>query len=224
MKNRCKRVIVNILLAGSVNLNSTFAFAESDKSLNSEFQRVIHSLMGGEMIFSCGYSDTTFKITSGVFSKPTLYWKSGIEWKELEDTDFKDTGVIFRGLGREGGVPIQDINIDLDLPIFNEGWPFAQKTAGSYFVKSRKSDFVPYEYTIDMIESSITSKNILPIVDHIKLDREKYEREQSKIEQSNVDVMIPLQYYSDEEKIKEKKKCRIVQRQLLPQSKNLVRR
>ena len=181
--NRFNFWSIKTLIIMSIGLNSLFVLAESNKTMNSEFQRVNDSFRGGEMIFSCRNNGGTFKITTSAFSEPKIYWKSGIEWDEIDDAEFKDPGVIFRGLGRNGGAPLKDMVIELELPIFkkNIGGRYTERKAGPYFIKSRKGAYVPQEYVIDMFESRITSINMYPIVDYVKLDDERYQKEQQLV-------------------------------------------
>lgn len=181
MKNHLYEAITAGLIAVALVLSSPSALAEKETTLNSEFQRVVESFMGGEMIVSCGYGSIIFKIRSGIFSEPVLYWKKGMKWKELEDARFKDTGVVFRGLGKKGGVPMKDLHLDVDIPVYN-----GKKSAKDYFKKSQGA-FVPYEYTLDMLGGrvlgggTLESVNILPITDRLQLDTEKYLNEQSRV-------------------------------------------
>ncbi|MBO2613095.1 hypothetical protein I6M32_16195 [Shewanella algae] len=181
MKQQNGHFVLRGLVTTIAVLCCSVVTAEEDKTLKSEFERVSHSFFGGEMIFSCGFGGSTFKISSGIFSKPTLYWKSGIEWQELDDAMFKDAGVIFRGLGREGGVPLKELKFEVDLPIFNSGSSYNKKNAKDYFIKSRDTGFVPFEYTLDTIRGRLTSTNVYPIHDHARLDAEKYVKDQSNI-------------------------------------------
>ena len=66
------------------------------------------------MIFRCSTAGL-FKITAGAFSEPKIYWKKGLDWIEMEDAEFKDAGVLFRGLGYGGGVALEDMVIELPL-------------------------------------------------------------------------------------------------------------
>ena len=167
--------------------------------MKGEFERVTGSLLGGEMVLSCGYNNT-FKIASGMLGRPVLYWKSGIEWQKLEDATFKDAGAMFRGLGIQGGVPLKELALDIDLPIFNTGSRHNRKTKRDYFIKSQEGDIVPYEYSLDVVQGRLTSTNMLPITDRVRLDVEKYTEEQSSLGMSMA--------YTEEQKIQEEAKKR----------------
>ncbi|MBQ26298.1 hypothetical protein [Alcanivorax sp.] len=150
------------------------------KSMHFEFDRVLESYSGAEMIFTCGAGGSVFKIASGMFSGPALFWKSGIEWDELKDAEFKDAGVVFRGLGREGGVPFDDLEIDFDIPVYNRQVGYGFREAKSYLYKAKNEEFIPYEYTLDVINSQLSSTNLRAITDYVRLDSNNYQKEQSK--------------------------------------------
>jgi hypothetical protein len=126
----------------------------------------------------------------------SLYWKSGIEWVPLEDANFKDAGVVFKGLGIEGGVPLKDLKIDADLPIFNSGTGHKKRTSKDYFIKGKESDITPYEYTLDMVRGRLIITNSIPIKNYLRLDVEKYTKEQSILDTPRIQT--------DEEKAEEK--------------------
>ncbi|EKP0279975.1 hypothetical protein JGK46_003892 [Aeromonas bestiarum] len=172
------RLYICICLA--VIAMSSGVVADEEKSMKNEYERVLNSLMGGEMIFSCGGDDEIFKISSNIFNQPKLFWKDGVEWTELERTTFKSVGVVFRGLGLTGGLPLSEFNFHEIVPIYNHGDLISgQPTEKDYFSKIENERFVPYEYTVDMLSGLMTLTNIEPVVDHFRFRFEKYAREQA---------------------------------------------
>lgn len=172
------RLYIYICLA--IITMSSGVVADEEKSMKNEYERVLNSLMGGEVIFVCGGDDEIFKISSNIFNQPKLFWKDGVEWTELEHTTFKSVGVVFRGLGLTGGLPFSEFNFHEIVPIYNHGNLISgQPTEKYYFSKIENEKFVPYEYTVDMLSGLMTLTNIEPVVDHFRFRFEKYAREQA---------------------------------------------
>lgn len=179
MKLTCSNVFYTSAYLAVIAMSSSVA-ANQEKLMKNEYERVLNSLMGGEMVFVCGGDDEVFKISSSVFSQPKLFWKNGIEWIELEYTTFKDVGVVFRGLGLTGGLPLNEFDFHEIVPIYNHGDLISgQLTEKDYFTKLENEKFVPYEYTVDMLSGRMTSTNIEPVVDRFRFQFEKYTREQA---------------------------------------------
>jgi hypothetical protein len=99
----------------------------------------------------------------------------------LENASFKEAGVIFQGLGIEGGVPLKDLKIDADFPIFNTGTSHKKRSNKDYCIKSKEAGLTPYEYTLDVVRGRLTLTNTIPITDYVKLDVEKYTKEQQSV-------------------------------------------
>ncbi|QXC31733.1 hypothetical protein I6L39_08670 [Aeromonas sp. FDAARGOS 1409] len=177
---------LTLLLALIMLMHGNYIFADSanNKTLNTEFQRITESFLGGEITFQCG--DTMFKITSGIIGSPKLFWRSGLQWVELDMVDFKDTGVVLYGLGREGGLPMTEYNFDTLIPIFNNDNFGITRSAGRYFYKIKSGEYVPYEHQIDFISEKIIGENLQKIVEQFRLDAALYKKEQAWIDQLSI--------------------------------------
>lgn len=160
---------------------SGFVFADSTKTFQIEYDKVVNSFSGGEMYFSCGVDGLLFKMKSGVFEKPQLFWQPGVNWEPLQDVQFKDDSFSLQGLGVAGGVPITEMKLNLDLPIFDPGHARDRKTISNYFYKTRESDYVDLRHTIDVRSGRMLSVNIHPVTDYIQFDIEKYRAEQMRL-------------------------------------------
>ncbi|MBT4519766.1 MAG: hypothetical protein HOC23_07155 [Halieaceae bacterium] len=203
----CRKTTASLLVALFL-INSEVVLANEDKSLSSEFQRVLDSFMGSEMVLSCGESNMLFKIASGLFGGPELLWNSGTKWRELKRVTFEDTSIVFNGPGTKGGVPLEDIDLDLDaeldIPIFNSGPSLVKEhSVRDYIVKAKDGKYVPYQYTIDLVQGSMKTTNLRPITTHLKLDADKYSKEQSHVEGWYFHYVDPKKV--DQEKKREEK-------------------
>lgn len=179
-----KALTLLVWLMSLIHGNYTFADSTNNKTLSTEFQRITESFLGGEIIFQCG--DTTFKITSGIIGSPKLFWRSALQWVELDIVDFKDTGVVLYGLGREGGLPMTEYNFDTLIPIFNNDNFGIPRSTGRYFYKVKSSEYVPYEHQIDFISENIAGENLQKIVEQFRLDAALYKREQAWIDHFSI--------------------------------------
>lgn len=141
-----------------------------------EYQKVTYSLKGNAMRLVCDGGFIRFKISSGMGTRPRLFWQTGRKWTPINDVMIGDTSVVFEGMGKEGGVPVSELLFGVDLPIFNERTGL---NTSDYFYKSRKAGFSQYVYIIDMVNQTLTARNIDPIVDYVKFDKRRYLLEQA---------------------------------------------
>lgn len=173
-----------IFFSSFIMLNINSAYSSDETSLLADYLKTTDSVMGGAMLFLC---DTTiFKIQSSMFNRPKLYWKSGIGWNELDEVSFSDVGFTFSGMGFTDPVSIKSEDLkNIDIPIFNKSVAGVfPKTVqlNDYFVDVKTNEYIPYKFTVDILESTMVSTNLKPIVSYTKFDSERY-----KIEQSAVD-------------------------------------
>lgn len=181
-----------ILVSGNVS--------GTQRTLLSAYQELIESTLGSEMIFFCG--QTTFKAVSGFMSSPKLYWKDGLNWSQLESAIFKDNGIEHTDLGSRGGIPLADLYINIDLPIYREGIHSPlnqddQRDIKRYVRKLENDNFNDFLQQIDMISASRRSTNISNIEDFIEFDTERYIEEQS---QPDVIFSLGRNYEAEQEK------------------------
>src|SRR5690606_19623140 len=142
-----------------------------------EYNSSVNSVFGGSIILSCGGS--TFKIESGFFKGPAIYWKDGLIWKKIDNSTFFDEGIEFQGLSLKGSVPFEYIEFEPDLPIFKKTVNFIEhRNPRSYFSVKAAEEYYPYVVNIDFIEEKINYKNSVPILNSIEFDYEKYIKEQ----------------------------------------------
>lgn len=157
-------------------LSCTYWPVAEARSVYADYQKVTYSLYGGVMRMSCDQGFTQFRLSSDFGKRPRLYWKQGRRWLELRDVTYNDTSVVFEGMGKEGGVPVDELLDGIDLPIFD----FRRGgNVADYFYKSRRAGFSEYVYIIDMVNSELTYRNIDPIVDYLLFDRQRYRQDQA---------------------------------------------
>lgn len=145
------------------------------RNMYADYQKVTYSLYGGTMRLTCEQGFTQFRLTSAFGQRPRLYWKSGKRWVELRDVTYNDNSVVFEGMGKEGGVPVEELMDGITLPIFNQRVGIS---ASEYFYKSQRPGFSEYVYIIDMINQQLTYRNINPIVDFLLFDKQRYRQDQ----------------------------------------------
>jgi hypothetical protein len=160
-----------LVLTFVLSFFTALSSASNTQSLYEASKEVLNSTFTSELIFNC--DNLTFKLYSNLFVTK-LYWKSGLDWEILDDVEFKDTGLIFRGLGSANGVPIRSMNIDVDLPMLKGSRAYKN----DFFIRASKSDFVSYEYTVDFLKSVIETTNLYDVSDKVILDLEAYKKEQ----------------------------------------------
>lgn len=154
----------------------TASFASSGKSMSIAYQNINYSLRGGSMRIACDQGLTHFKLSSGFGTRAKLYWKADEKWVELKDVIYSDTYFSFEGMGKEGGVAVSDLELNIGLPIFNDT---NSKTANDYFYKAQRTAFTDYVYIIDVVNQTMRSSNLEPIVDDLVFDKLKYLQEQA---------------------------------------------
>lgn len=152
--------------------------AAAEKTFHTEYDQVVNSFSGGEMYFSCDLGGLRFKLKSGLFKSPQLFWQPSVNWEPVSDIAFKEDSFVIQGLGMAGGVPISSMALDLNIPIFDTGHARDRKVLSNYFFKTRDSEYVALRHTIDVRSGRMVSINIHPVVDYIKFDIDRYRLEQ----------------------------------------------
>lgn len=169
------RIVSSLLLLAALSFASA-AFANQDRAMYVAYQKINYSLRGGNLRFSCEQGLTQFRLRSDFGTRARLYWQSAEGWVELEDVIYGDNYLSFDGMGREGGVAVSDLELNVGLPIFNNK---NSKTVNDYFHKAQRAPFTDYVYIIDMLNQTMRASNVEPIVDYLVLDKDTYLREQA---------------------------------------------
>jgi len=170
---------VRILLAVflfTVLLAPVSGFANQGRTMYNIYQTINYSLRGGSLRIACEQGLTQFRLRSGFGTRAKLFWRSADgAWVEIKDVIYGDSYISFEGMGKEGGVAVSDLNLNISLPIFNNAH---SKIANDYFYKAQRSGFTEYVYVIDFVHEQMQSSNLEPIVDQLVLDKDKYVQEQ----------------------------------------------
>lgn len=170
------RTVLTLLLLLSASFSSS-VLANQGRAMYAAYQNINYSLRGATLLFTCEQGLTEFRLRSEFGTRAKLYWRSNNKrWVELKDVIYGDSYISFEGMGKEGGVDVRDINLNVGLPIFNDT---ESKTANDYFYKAKRSGFTDYVYVVDMVNQQMQASNVEPIVDHLVLDKAKYFREQA---------------------------------------------
>ncbi len=148
--------------------------------LLQNFLKLKASTLKNQFEFRCGLS--TFKLKKTMFSGATIYWHTGLDWKEMSQLKIKPRGISFEGLGAKGGAPKNRLNIYLNLPIYNVVQSYLSPL--DYFNVKENNAFIPYGYNIDFYSGKLLKRNIAEITDFLTLDTAAYIKNQRTINTS----------------------------------------
>lgn len=158
------------------NLTSALA-APTSRSFYQAYQTINYSIRGGKMQFYCDRGETQYRLQSSFGSRAKLYWLGpNNKWQELPDVVFTDTSISFEGMERQGGLELNQLSKNINLPIFNRHY---KNIPERYFYKAKKPNHTPYLFVIDMVEQTSTARNIEAIEDKLLLDKRRYLLEQA---------------------------------------------
>ena len=158
------------LLVGASAILSIAASAEV-KSFTEAYKRFESEWFPEPIEFEC--DSDIFKIQKSTFSGGHIYWKSGLEWKELDEPEFKEAGFEFSGLGFSNVRPVDEIRKRIDLPLPN---PFKVEWGAemAYFSVSPDENMIPHTARVDVYKSSIVYTNQKKIEVQVAFNKDKY--------------------------------------------------
>lgn len=158
------------LLVGASAILSIAAYAEV-KPFAEAYKRFESEWFPAPIEFEC--DSDIFKIQKSTFSGGHIYWKSGLEWKELDEPDFKEAGFEFSGLGFSNVRPVEEIRKRIDLPLPNPlkvGWGAEM----AYFSVYPDENTIPHTARVDVYKSSVVYTNEKKIEVQVAFNKDKY--------------------------------------------------
>ena len=158
------------LLVGASAILSVAASAEL-KSFTEAYKRFESEWFPEPIEFECG-SDI-FKIEKSRFSGAHVYWKSGLEWKELDEPEFKEAGFEFSGLSFSNVRPVDEIRKRIDLPLPNP-LKVEWEAEMAYFSVYPDKSTIPHTARVDVYKSSIGYTNDKKIEVQVAFNKDKY--------------------------------------------------